>query len=211
MVVRGDIMKLLLGTKNKNKIIEMSRILKECLPDLELDIISLKDFDDVEEPIEDGTTFSENAVLKAKYYYDIFKIPTIADDSGISVNALDGRPGIYSARYASTTNENSSSKANRDKLLDELKDKDDRSAYYTCAIALYYGDDYIVTEDYTYGEILFEEVGSNGFGYDYIFHSTELNKSMGIATDEEKDSISHRAKAIRKLIKLIDEQKSTKL
>lgn len=204
-------MKLLLGTKNKNKIIEMSRILKECLPDVKLDIISLKDFDDVEEPIEDGTTFSENAVLKAKYYYDIFKIPTIADDSGISVNALDGRPGIYSARYASTTNENSSSKANRDKLLEELKDKEDRSAYYTCAIALYYGDDYIVTEDYTYGEILFEEVGSNGFGYDYIFHSTELNKPMGIATDEEKDSISHRAKAIRKLIKLIDEQKSTKL
>ncbi len=204
-------MKLLLGTKNKNKIIEMSRILKECLPDVELDIISLKDFDDVEEPIEDGTTFSENAVLKAKYYYDIFKIPTIADDSGISVNALDGRPGIYSARYASTTNENSSSKANRDKLLEELKDKEDRSAYYTCAIALYYGDDYIVTEDYTYGEILFEEVGSNGFGYDYIFHSTELNKPMGIATDDEKDSISHRAKAIRKLIKLIDEQKSTKL
>lgn len=204
-------MKLLLGTKNKNKIIEMSRILKECLPDIELDIISLKDFDDVEEPIEDGTTFSENAVLKAKYYYDIFKIPTIADDSGISVNALDGRPGIYSARYASTTNENSSSKANRDKLLEELKDKEDRSAYYTCAIALYYGDDYIVTEDYTYGEILFEEVGSNGFGYDYIFHSTELNKPMGIATDDEKDSISHRAKAIRKLIKLIDEQKSTKL
>lgn len=204
-------MKLLLGTKNKNKIIEMSRILKECLPDVELDIISLKDFDDVEEPIEDGNTFSENAVLKAKYYYDIFKIPTIADDSGISVNALDGRPGIYSARYASTTNENSSSKANRDKLLEELKDKEDRSAYYTCAIALYYGDDYIVTEDYTYGEILFEEVGSNGFGYDYIFHSTELNKPMGIATDEEKDSISHRAKAIRKLIKLIDEQKSTKL
>lgn len=204
-------MKLLLGTKNKNKIIEMSRILKECLPDVELDIISLKDFDDVEEPIEDGTTFSENAVLKAKYYYDIFKIPTIADDSGISVNALDGRPGIYSARYASTTNENSSSKANRDKLIEELKDKEDRSAYYTCAIALYYGDDYIVTEDYTYGEILFEEVGSNGFGYDYIFHSTELNKPMGIATDEEKDSISHRAKAIRKLIKLIDEQKSTKL
>ena len=204
-------MKLLLGTKNKNKIIEMTRILKECLPDVELDIISLKDFDDVEEPIEDGTTFCENAVLKAKYYYDIFKIPTIADDSGISVNALDGRPGIYSARYASTTNENSSSKANRDKLLEELKDKEDRSAYYTCAIALYYGDDYIVTEDYTYGEILFEEVGSNGFGYDYIFHSTELNKPMGIATDEEKDSISHRAKAIRKLIKLIDEQKSTKL
>lgn len=204
-------MKLLLGTKNKNKIIEMSRILKECLPDVELDIISLKDFDDVEEPIEDGTTFSENAVLKAKYYYDIFKIPTIADDSGISVNALDGRPGIYSARYASTTNENSSSKANRDKLIEELKDKEDRSAYYTCAIALYYGDDYIVTEDYTYGEILFEEVGSNGFGYDYIFHSTELNKPMGIATDDEKDSISHRAKAIRKLIKLIDEQKSTKL
>ena len=204
-------MKLLLGTKNKNKIIEMSRILKECLPDIELDIISLKDFDDVEEPIEDGTTFSENAVLKAKYYYDIFKIPTIADDSCISVNALDGRPGIYSARYASTTNENSSSKANRDKLLEELKDKEDRSAYYTCAIALYYGDDYIVTEDYTYGEILFEEVGSNGFGYDYIFHSTELNKPMGIATDDEKDSISHRAKAIRKLIKLIVEQKSTKL
>ena len=204
-------MKLLLGTKNKNKIIEMTRILKESLSNLELEIISLKDLNDVEEPIEDGNTFSENAVLKAKYYYDIFKIPTIADDSGISVNALDGRPGIYSARYASTTNENSSSKANRDKLLDELKDENDRSAYYTCAIALYYGDSYIVTEDYTYGKILFEEVGTNGFGYDFIFHSTELNKPLSVATDEEKDSISHRAKAIKKLIKLINEQKSTKL
>ena len=96
-------------------------------------------------------------------------------------------------------------------MLDELKDVTDRSAYYTCAIALYFGDDYIVTEDYTYGEILFEEVGSNGFGYDYIFHSIELNKPMGLATDEEKDSISHRAKAIKKLIQLINEQKSTKL
>ena len=83
-------MKLLLGTKNKNKIIEMTWILKESLSNLELEIISLKDLNDVEEPIEDGNTFSENAVLKAKYYYDIFKIPTIADDSGISVNALDG-------------------------------------------------------------------------------------------------------------------------
>ena len=204
-------MKLLLGTKNKNKIIEMTRILKESLPEFKLEIISLKDLEDVEEPVEDGSSFSENAVIKAKYYYDIFKIPTIADDSGISVNALDGRPGIYSARYASTTNENSSSKANRDKLLDELKDKSDRSAYYTCAIALYYGDDYIVTEDYTHGEILFEEVGTNGFGYDYIFHCLELNKPMGLASDEEKDSISHRAKAIKKLIKLMSVQKSTKL
>ena len=199
-------MKLLLGTKNKNKIIEMTRILKESLPDLDLDIISLKDLEDIEEPVEDGTTFSENAILKAKYYYETFKIPTIADDSGISVNALDGRPGIYSARYASTTNENSSSKANRDKLLDELKDKSDRSAYYTCAIALYNGDNYFVTEDYTFGEILFEEVGTNGFGYDYIFFSNELNKPMGIATEEEKDSISHRAKAIKKLVNLICEQ-----
>lgn len=204
-------MKLLLGTKNKNKIIEMTRILKESLPNLELDIISLKDLEDVEEPIEDGNTFSENAVLKAKYYFDVFNIPTIADDSGISVNALDGRPGIYSARYASTTNENSTSKANRDKLLDELKDKKDRSAFYTCAIALYCGDKYFVTEDYTYGEILHEETGTNGFGYDYIFYSNELNKPMGLATNEEKDSISHRAKAIKKLINIISEQKSTKL
>ena len=204
-------MKLLLGTKNKNKIIEMTRILKENLPYENLEIISLKDLVDVEEPVEDGNSFSENAILKAKYYYDKFNIPTIADDSGISVNALDGRPGIYSARYASTTNENSTSKANRDKLLAELKDKTDRSAFYTCAIALCHNDGYIVTEDYTFGDILFEETGTNGFGYDYIFYSKELNKPMGLATEEEKDMISHRARAIKKLIDLLDEQKSTKL
>ena len=204
-------MRLLLGTKNKNKIIEMTRILNESLPNINLEIISLKDLKDVPEPVEDGNSFCENALLKAKYYYEIFNIPTIADDSGISVNALDGRPGIFSARYASLTNENSSSKANRDKLLDELKDKNDRSAYYTCAIALYSDQLSLVTEDYTQGKILFEETGTNGFGYDYIFYSDELNKPMGIATEEEKDSISHRAKAIKKLINLIDEQKSTKL
>lgn len=204
-------MKILLGTKNKHKIIEMKRILLDKLKDEDLEIISLNDVEDVIEPIEDGKSFSKNALIKAKYYYELFKIPTIADDSGVSVDALNGEPGIFSARYASTNNENSSNKANRDKLLEVMKDVTNRSAYYTCAIAYYSSNNEIITEGYSYGKILYEEIGENGFGYDIIFYSNELDKPLGLATEDEKDSISHRAKAINKLVDVLNEQKSTKL
>ena len=204
-------MKILLGTKNKDKIIEMKRILIDRLKVDDLELVSLNELEDILEPIEDGNTFKENALIKAKYYYEAYGIPTIADDSGVSVDALGGEPGIYSARYASTTNENSTNKANRDKLLEELKCKKNRSAYYTCAIAYYSSVNEIVTEGYSYGEILYEETGTNGFGYDAIFYSTEINKPLGLANNVEKDSISHRARAINKLIDILNEQKTTKL
>lgn len=202
-------MKVLLGTKNKHKIIEMTRIIKER--NVHLEVLSLNDFDDMPEPIEDGTSFCENAIIKAKYYYDIFKIPTITDDSGISARALNGEPGIYSARYASTTDENSTDLDNRLKLLKNLANYDDRYVYYTCAIAFYDGTNTYTKEGYTDGMLLEEEIGTNGFGYDCIFYSLELNKPLGIASDEEKDTISHRAKALNKLLDLLESQISTKM
>lgn len=204
-------MEILLGTKNKHKIIEMTRILQEAFKDSELIIKSLNDFPSVDEPVEDGQTFEENSVIKAKYYYDCFNVATITDDSGISVRYLNGEPGIYSARYASANDENSSDKDNRVKLLQNMSGVIDRYAYYTCAITYYDGENTIVETGYTEGYLLEEEIGTNGFGYDCIFYSTEIDKPLGIASDEEKDKISHRAKALNNLVKTMSCQLSTKL
>ncbi len=203
-------MKILLGTKNKHKIIEIKRIIKEEIY-ADIDVISLNDYEDVEEPIEYGKTFEENAQIKARYYYNLFKLPTITDDSGISSRALKGEPGIYSARYASNSEENSSDLDNRNKLLMKLEGYEDRFVYYTCAVCYYDGKNEIIDTGISEGTLLNEEIGTNGFGYDCIFYSHELNKPMGLASDAEKDSISHRAKALKKLLKKVKSQISTKL
>lgn len=201
-------MKILIGTKNKHKIIEIERIFKDIANDI--DFLSLNDLQDIPEPIEDGKTFKDNAIIKAKYYYDIFKIPTITDDSGISVVALNNEPGILSARYASNNNENSTDKANRVKLLKNLENIIDREAFYTCCACFYDGDNLICEQGFMNGYILNEEVGTNGFGYDSIFYSYELDKPVGLAKDNEKDQISHRYKALKKLVSRINSQISTK-
>lgn len=186
--------KLILASNNKHKIKEFNEVLTDY------EILSLNDIGFTEDIIEDGESFADNALIKCRavsdyckknnYNYDI-----ISDDSGLCCDALNGEPGIHSARYAGNHND----QANRDKLRIELKDKD-RKAYFVCFICLYKNDnDYKFFEGRSYGEIIDEERGSTEFGYDSIFYSTELNKTFGEASSDEKNSVSHRGRAIEKL------------
>lgn len=193
-------MKVILGTNNLHKLQEFKEIFTDNSIDIEL--ISLRELEDkIPEPVEDGTSFYENALIKAKYYYDYFKIPVMTDDSGICCNALDGLPGIYSARYASTNGENSDSYQNLLKLLDDLKEKDDRSAYYECSLVYYDGEKIIEGHGKFYGEIIDEEKGKNGFGYDPIFYLKEYGKTVSELDRDLKNKLSHRYLAIMDFIK----------
>lgn len=191
-------MKILLATKNKHKVKELEAIF--MYSQLDVDLLDLDAFFEVEEPLEDGNTFLENAIIKAKYYYTQFHIPVISDDSGIVVDALNGAPGIYSARYASVNQTNASSADNRKKLLAEMKGVTQRSARFECAMVYYDGQRCITATGKTEGTILEEEVGHNGFGYDTLFYSSEYEKPMGLLSESEKNQISHRGKASKLLI-----------
>ena len=189
-------MDFILATKNPDKLKEMQRIL---MP-LGITVKSEKDFDfpfdDVE---ENGKTFEENALLKARAATRALQCIALADDSGLCVPALDGAPGVRSARYAG---EHGNDKKNRDLLLKNLQNKKDRSAYFVSAVALTFPDGKeIVVEGKTHGRILKEEVGTGGFGYDCIFQSDDLGKSFGEATSEEKNTVSHRYRALQALLK----------
>lgn len=192
-------MKLLFGTRNKNKVLEGKEIFSNILPNVEL--ISLDDIDPlktIEEPVEDGKTFYENSLLKAKYYFDKTHIPTICDDSGIVVDALNGMPGIYSARFSlgEDFGVNSIDKANNKKLLSLMKNEKNRSAHYECVIVYYDGISIYHGEGQMNGSILYEECGNGGFGYDPLFYIDEYNMSLGQIDKTLKNKISHRYKAM---------------
>lgn len=187
-------MKLLLGTKNIGKLREFKEIFESEFNDLEL--ITLNELFDVEEPVEDGLTFYDNALIKAKYYYNIYKMPVICDDTGLVIEALDGRPGVFSARYSGDHD----FEANIDKVLLEMKDIKNRSAYFQTTMVYFDGKELVFADGYCHGEILNERMGNGGFGYDAIFYVPSLKKSFGQMTKEEKNSISHRYNAIKNLL-----------
>lgn len=187
-------MKFIIATNNQKKLKELERILNP----LGINAVSAKDegisLDDVEET---GITFAENALLKAEAAFKKTGLPSVADDSGLCVDALDGRPGIHSARYAG---ENATDSDKNNKLLSELKDvpEKDRTAHFTCAICCILPDgEKIEVEGRCEGSIAFEPHGNGGFGYDPIFKYSD--KSYAELSSDEKDSISHRGKALRKL------------
>ena len=181
---------LVLASGNKGKIAEIS----EMLP--EFSVIGYKDAGLDFEIEETGATFYENALIKAKAVSEALGLPALADDSGLCVNALSGAPGIFSARFAGDGND----EHNIDKLLKELDGVKDRSAKFVCSLVLYYPDGKIISaEGETNGEILFERAGKNGFGYDPIFYSADLKKSLGEASSKEKNSVSHRSRALKNL------------
>ena len=179
--------KLILASNNKGKIAEIKKILGD-----KFEVLSLADCGINVDVEEDGATFEENAFIKAKAIFDIAGIPVIADDSGLVVNALNGEPGIYSARYAG---EGHCDEANNAKLLANMLGVTDRSASFVCSAVYYDGKTKISTEGRVDGSILFAAEGNGGFGYDPLFYSTELQKSFGVATFDEKNQISHRARA----------------
>lgn len=190
--------KIVLASNNKHKVKEI----KEILSDIEL--LTLNDIGFNEEIDETGTTFLENALIKAETVSNFLKnnnldYDVLSDDSGLSCIALDGKPGVYSARYASDHD----IKLNRTKLISDLKDKD-KKAYFNCTLVLYHIDGkYEYAEGKTYGTIIEEEKGDTSFGYDCIFLSDDLNKTFGEATEQEKNSVSHRFRALEKIKKYL--------
>ncbi|MBQ9072221.1 MAG: RdgB/HAM1 family non-canonical purine NTP pyrophosphatase [Bacilli bacterium] len=191
--------KIVLASNNKHKIKEFNEILDN------VEILTLNDIEFFDEIEETGTIFLENALIKAstisKYLSDKnLDYDVIADDSGLCCEALNGAPGIYSARYAG---EHGDSKANREKLINDLKGKD-KTAYFNCTIVLYHIDEtYEYKEGKTYGKIIEEELGDTSFGYDCIFLSDDLGKTFGEVSSEEKNSVSHRARALEQIKKLL--------
>jgi XTP/dITP diphosphohydrolase len=174
------------------------------LKGLGLQILSLNDFSDIPEIEEDGKTFAENALKKALFYSTYLERLTLADDSGLEVETLKGMPGIHSARYAG---ERASSRENNQKLLREMEGipTSKRRARFKCVMALASTDEKkAVTEGVCRGRIGFKEIGKRGFGYDPLFILSQYGKTMAQLSIEEKNRISHRGKALRKMRKIIE-------
>ena len=183
---------LVVATGNAHKLREIAEIFTD------FEVVSQKQMGFNEDVEETGTTFAENALIKARAATKALGCMSLADDSGICVDALGGAPGIYSARYCGYHGDD---QKNRDCLLENLKGVVDRRAHFTSAIALVYPDGReLVVEGHTYGEILYKETGNGGFGYDCLFQSADLNKSFGEATTEEKNAVSHRFRALQALL-----------
>ena len=181
--------KLVVATGNLHKLREIAEIFTE------FEVVSQKQMGFDEDVEETGTTFAENALIKARAAAKALGCVALADDSGLCVDALNGEPGIYSARYCG---HHGSDEENRRLLLKNMLGVENRSAHFTSAIALVYPDGReLLAEGHTYGKILYEEVGNGGFGYDCIFENDDLGKSFGVATAEEKNAVSHRGRAIR--------------
>ena len=188
-------MKLIIASNNKHKIYEIKKILSGKFDE----IVSLKEANIDHETVEDGTTFMENAIKKAREIAEISGCYSLADDSGICCDALDGAPGIYSARFSGGTDED-----NNALLLEKLADKDDKSAHYTCAMALCSPDgELTLAEGYMYGTITEQRRGERGFGYDPLFIPTSETRTVAEMTDEEKNAISHRGRALELLLEKI--------
>lgn len=190
-------MKLIIASNNAHKIREIKEILSGKFDE----IISLREAGVVHETVEDGETFMQNALKKAREIAEITGFAALADDSGICVDSLGGEPGIYSARYASMEGTNASDEANNALLLKNLKGKNDRSAHYTAAVALVYPDGReVCAEGYMYGKIIDTPRGSAGFGYDPLFVIDGEKRTVAEMTEEEKNAVSHRARALRELL-----------
>jgi XTP/dITP diphosphohydrolase len=189
--------KLVVASNNLHKIKEI----KAMLAAFNIEVLSLKDLNidiDVEET---GTSFMDNAFLKAQAIYDIIKIPVLSDDSGLEVNSLNNDPGIYSARYAG---EQHNDEDNLNKLLLNLKNVNNRNARYVCAMVLMMDHDTkFEVEGYLYGKIIDKRKGQNGFGYDPIFYLDNLKKTVAELSDEEKNNISHRYNALIQIVDII--------
>ena len=184
---------IVLSTDNINKL----REIREILEDLDIKIYGKSDIEGLDfEVIEDGDTLYDNALKKASAMAERVDYAVLADDTGLFVTALNGEPGVYSARYASEHDD----KKNREKLLNNLKDKEDRSAYFKTEIILIDEDKNIIPiEGVCPGKISLEERGDNGFGYDSIFIPDGFDKTFAEMSHEEKNQISHRSRALKNL------------
>ena len=188
-------MKIVFATNNANKLKEVQQL----LPSVE--IISLQDIGCFEDIPETADTLEGNAILKANFVTKNYGFDCFADDTGLEVEALNGAPGVFSARYAG---ENADSEKNMQKLLSELKNKSNRNAKFKTIVALNLKENQYLFKGICKGEILTEKHGEKGFGYDPIFKPSSFNTSFAQMTLEEKGQISHRGKAIKKLIEYLN-------
>ena len=190
-------MKLIIASNNAHKVGEIKQILGSRFEE----ILSLREASVSHETVEDGDSFMANSLKKAREIAEITGCAALADDSGLCVDALGGAPGIYSARYAGVDSAELRDRANCDLLLENLSGASDRSAHFTCAIALVYPDGREVTaEGYIHGEIIDEFRGDNGFGYDPLFLPKGYSRTVAELSESEKNSISHRANALAELL-----------
>lgn len=196
-------MKLVFASNNKHKL-EEAKIISNG----KFEILSLNDINFHEEIPEDYNTLSENALQKANYIYDRFHINCFADDTGLSIEALNGEPGVFSARYAGN---NCSYEDNMNKVLEKMKGIDNRKASFSTIIALILNGEKYLFEGKIEGEIALAPRGSNGFGYDPIFVPKNYSKSFAELSDVEKNSMSHRYLALQKLFIFLESIKNNKL
>ncbi|HXE15285.1 MAG TPA: RdgB/HAM1 family non-canonical purine NTP pyrophosphatase [Bryobacteraceae bacterium] len=196
-------MLLYAATKNKGKLREfLDASAQSAVPDLRIE--PLPSLPDLAPPVETGSTFEENAALKARYYSGSTDGFVFADDSGLEVDALGGAPGVYSARYAGSS---ANDQQNNRLLLDNLRGQHSRSGRFVCAIALACQGRVLITSRGTVeGEILEEPRGSEGFGYDPLFYCPEIACSFAEASREQKFQLSHRGRAFRLLLQQIAAQ-----
>ena len=187
-----DKKQLVVATGKAHKLKEIAEIFTDY------EILSQKQMGFDEDVEENGETFADNALIKARAACKALGLPVLADDSGLCVDVLGGKPGIYSARYCGVHGDD---KGNRRLLLKNLEGEKNRKAHFHCSVALVYPNGQeIVVEGNTYGEILTEEEGDGGFGYDSIFFSDDLQKSFGVASSGEKNAVSHRFRALQALL-----------
>ena len=191
-ISRDSKIKIVFATENEHKVQEVQAMLSHS----HFDLYTLKDFPDIELPPENGTTFEENALIKARHVFEYTNMLVVADDSGLEVDALDGKPGVHSKRYS----EEQTDEANNKKLLRELQHVHNRNARFVCSVAIVYAGKETVYRGTCEGTIAHQPSGIDGFGYDPIFiPQIYPNKSMAELTMEEKNTISHRGHAFGQL------------
>ncbi|UDY22779.1 RdgB/HAM1 family non-canonical purine NTP pyrophosphatase [Nocardioides sp. Kera G14] len=196
--------RIFVASRNAKKIAEMERILAPLIADVE--VLGLDDVDFYEEPVEDAPTFEGNALIKARAGFEATGIPSVADDSGLCVDALNGMPGVLSARWGGKPK---SDDRNNQLLLDQLDDVPDerRGAHFTCAVAFVHAGGELVVEGRMTGRVLRAPAGEGGFGYDPLFvaDDTADGRTSAELSVDEKDAISHRGKAMREIASRIAE------
>ena len=188
-------MKLIFASHNEYKTTEIRQLLPP-----EIQLLSLNDLNYHDEIEESAATLEGNALLKATHVFTLFKLPCFADDSGLEVEALDNRPGVYSARYAG---EPKNDERNTAKLLDDLKESTNRSARFRTVITLILPTTSLSFEGIIEGEITHEKKGANGFGYDPVFQPNQSSITFAQMSMEQKNTISHRALALQKMISFL--------
>ena len=189
-------MKLVFASNNKHKITEIQQLVGS-----KFQILSLEAIGCTEDIPETAATIEGNAILKARYVYEKYGFSCFADDTGLEINALHGEPGVYSARYAGLQR---NSEDNMNLVLEKLRNETNRAAQFRTVIALYLGQEQYLFEGIVEGQITLEKRGTNGFGYDPIFQPEDYTTTFAQMTLEEKANLSHRGRAVVKLIDFLD-------